>query len=65
MSSENFPRELTDIHANTLNKVLFDAGYSGSVLSRSAGMNAAAKLLVRLFHEGVTDPLHFSSRPRK
>jgi hypothetical protein len=60
VSSENSPRRLADRHADALNKVLFDAGYSGDVVSRGAGMNAATKLLIRLFHEGVTDPVHLS-----
>ncbi|MDM9622039.1 MULTISPECIES: hypothetical protein [unclassified Rhizobium] len=61
MSSENLPRKLNESHADALNKVLFDAGYSGDVVSPGAGTNAATKLLISLFHEGVTDPVHFST----
>jgi hypothetical protein len=61
MSSEILSGKLTDKDVNTLNKVLLDAGYTGTTLQGSAGMNVAAKLVIRLFHKGVTDPLHYTT----
>jgi hypothetical protein len=57
MSSDFHPQPLTAGNLKTLQKVLADAGYTGSMLaSRTAGPNIAAKLLLRLFQDGMTRP---------
>jgi hypothetical protein len=61
MSSELFSSELADRDVIQLTKVLLDAGYTGTTLQGSERMNVAAELVIRLLHEGVTDPLHFTT----
>jgi hypothetical protein len=57
MSSEFHPQPLTAGNLKTLQKVLADSGYTGNILAgRTADPNLAAKLLVRLFQDGITRP---------
>ncbi|MCS0459553.1 hypothetical protein [Rhizobium favelukesii] len=55
MSSEKLTRFLTSDDLNVIQKILTDAGYSGHVWETTPP-NAAAKLLIRLFQEGMTEP---------
>lgn len=71
MSSETTTRYLTRKDLSILQKILTSAGYSGQVWETSPP-NVAAKLLIGLFQEGMTDPadlsreleLRFGSHPK-
>jgi hypothetical protein len=55
MSSDISLRFLTGSDLGIISKVLVDAGYSSDILT-GASAGTAAKLLIRLFQDGMTDP---------
>jgi hypothetical protein len=55
MSSDISLRFLTATDLSLLRKVLVDAGYSSDVLT-GASAGTAARLLIKLFQDGMTDP---------
>jgi hypothetical protein len=74
MSSETSTKYLTSQDLNVLQRVLRNAGYTEDMLfDRPRPFNVAAKLLVRLFQAGMTDPAdltvqlerHFGKPPKK
>ncbi|NLS08033.1 hypothetical protein HGP14_33045 [Rhizobium sp. P32RR-XVIII] len=74
MSSALPANYLTDKDLTMLQRVLIDAGYTEDMLfDRPRPFNVAAKLLIRLFQEGMTDPAdltvqlewHFGKPPKK
>lgn len=55
MSSISLTKPLSALDISKLQRVLADAGYdSGIIISNDVLPNVAAKLLVRLFRQGVT-----------
>ncbi|CAN7747393.1 hypothetical protein [Rhizobium sp. LjRoot258] len=64
MSSATPVKHLTSVDLQFLQKILTDAEYTGKV-SSTAPRDVAAKLLVKLFQQGVKDPAVLSAELRK
>ncbi|NLS06333.1 hypothetical protein HGP14_23760 [Rhizobium sp. P32RR-XVIII] len=74
MSSAIPTKDLTSQNFSLLQRVLSDAGYTEDIFfDQPRPFNVAAKLLIRLFQEGITDPAdlavqlerHFGKPPGK
>ncbi|SEI10391.1 hypothetical protein SAMN05216228_102383 [Rhizobium tibeticum] len=64
MSSATPVKHLTSVDLQFLQKILTDAEYTGKV-SSTTPRDVAAKLLVKLFQQGVKDPAILSAELRK
>ncbi|TDW32165.1 hypothetical protein EV128_10732 [Rhizobium azibense] len=62
MSSEFSTKYLTSQDLGMLQQVLSDAGYTDDILIEPPRpFNAAAKLMIRLFQQGMTDPTNLAN----